>query len=140
LGHEVARATPVDVERVERTLTQGDVDVSVLVPAKDEAENLPRFLELAASALGSGALRYEVIVLDEPGQHLGVLERCARRIRSCASSTPDAAGLPTLRSSPLARGGAGFYRQTCNSCPKAFPARRTDRAGEADMAKAQAGK
>ncbi len=65
MGHEVARATPVDVERVERTLTQGDVDVSVLVPAKDEAENLPRFLELAASALGSGALRYEVIVIDD---------------------------------------------------------------------------
>jgi hypothetical protein len=65
LGHEVARTTPVDVERVERTVTQGDVDVSVLVPAKDEAENLPRFMELAAASLGSGALRYEVIVIDD---------------------------------------------------------------------------
>lgn len=58
------RVTPVDVERVERRLTR-DVDVSVLVPAKDEAENLPRFMELAAAALSGTALRYEVIVIDD---------------------------------------------------------------------------
>ena len=43
-----------------------DVDVSVLVPAKDEAENLPLFMELAATAFAaSPAVRYEVVVVDD---------------------------------------------------------------------------
>jgi glycosyltransferase involved in cell wall biosynthesis len=42
------------------------VDVSVLVPAKDEAENLPLFLEQADAAFRSApAHRYEVIVVDD---------------------------------------------------------------------------
>jgi glycosyltransferase involved in cell wall biosynthesis len=42
------------------------VDVSVLVPAKDEAENLPLFLELAEAAFRSASTnRYEVIVVDD---------------------------------------------------------------------------
>ena len=40
-------------------------DVSVLVPAKDEAENLPLFMELAAEAFARGGIRYEVIVVDD---------------------------------------------------------------------------
>jgi glycosyltransferase involved in cell wall biosynthesis len=40
-------------------------DVSILVPAKDEAENLPLFMELAQEALGSAPQRYEVIVIDD---------------------------------------------------------------------------
>ena len=43
-----------------------DVDVSVLVPAKDEAENLPLFMQLAAEAFGTSlAVRYEVVVVDD---------------------------------------------------------------------------
>src|ERR1043165_9083482 len=41
------------------------IDVSVLVPAKDEAENLPLFLEEAAKAFASSSFRYEVIVIDD---------------------------------------------------------------------------
>ncbi|MDQ6887990.1 MAG: glycosyltransferase family 2 protein [Gemmatimonadota bacterium] len=42
------------------------VDVSVLVPAKDEAENLPLFMEQAAAAFANDpAHRYEVIVIDD---------------------------------------------------------------------------
>ncbi len=42
------------------------VDVSVLVPAKDEAENLPLFLELAEATFRSTpAHRYEVVVIDD---------------------------------------------------------------------------
>jgi glycosyltransferase involved in cell wall biosynthesis len=42
------------------------VDVSVLVPAKDEAENLPLFLELADAAFRSVSThRYEMIVVDD---------------------------------------------------------------------------
>ncbi len=64
-SHESPRMTPVDVERVDRRAAQGQVDISVLVPAKDESGNLPRFMELAAQALGSGPLKYEVIVIDD---------------------------------------------------------------------------
>ena len=49
-------ATPVPDERV---------DVSVLVPAKDEAENLPLFMEQAALAFAADPnVRYEVVVVD----------------------------------------------------------------------------
>jgi glycosyltransferase involved in cell wall biosynthesis len=42
------------------------VDVSVLVPAKDEAENLPLFMELAAAAFASDTgVSYEVVVIDD---------------------------------------------------------------------------
>ena len=40
-------------------------DVSVLVPAKDEAENLPLFMEQAKVAFASAPQRYEVIVIDD---------------------------------------------------------------------------
>ncbi|HEX7978030.1 MAG TPA: glycosyltransferase family 2 protein [Gemmatimonadaceae bacterium] len=41
-------------------------DVSVLVPAKDEAENLPLFMELAAEAFAkTPEVRYEVVVIDD---------------------------------------------------------------------------
>jgi glycosyltransferase involved in cell wall biosynthesis len=44
----------------------GDIDVSVLVPAKDEAENLEPFMEQAAAAFRSDpAVRYEVVVVDD---------------------------------------------------------------------------
>jgi glycosyltransferase involved in cell wall biosynthesis len=40
-------------------------EVSVLVPAKDEAENLPVFMEQARAAFQSAPHRYEVIVVDD---------------------------------------------------------------------------
>ena len=41
------------------------VQVSVLVPAKDEAGNLPLFMEQAADAFANSDVRYEVIVIDD---------------------------------------------------------------------------
>jgi hypothetical protein len=41
------------------------VDVSVLVPAKDEAGNLPLFVELCAAMISGQDARYEVIVVDD---------------------------------------------------------------------------
>ena len=41
------------------------VDVSVLIPAKDEAENLPLLLQLCAEAFRGRAESYEVIVVDD---------------------------------------------------------------------------
>jgi len=42
-----------------------EIDVSVLVPAKDEAGNLPLFMEQAAEAFAGSSIRYEVIVIDD---------------------------------------------------------------------------
>jgi glycosyltransferase involved in cell wall biosynthesis len=43
-----------------------DIDVSILVPAKDEALNLPLFLELAAQTIAAHPnTRYEVVVIDD---------------------------------------------------------------------------
>ena len=41
------------------------IDVSVLVPAKDEAENLPLFMAQAAAAFAASPHRYEVVVVDD---------------------------------------------------------------------------
>ncbi|MBX6333256.1 MAG: glycosyltransferase family 2 protein [Gemmatimonadaceae bacterium] len=42
-----------------------EVDVSVLVPAKDEAENLPLFMEQAAATFAGAPVSYEVVVVDD---------------------------------------------------------------------------
>lgn len=41
------------------------VDVSVLVPAKDEVENLPEFVRLCDEALGAAAFTAEVIIVND---------------------------------------------------------------------------
>jgi glycosyltransferase involved in cell wall biosynthesis len=41
------------------------VDVSVLVPAKDEAENLPLFMAQAAEAFATSPHTFEVVVIDD---------------------------------------------------------------------------
>jgi glycosyltransferase involved in cell wall biosynthesis len=47
-------------------MKRNGVDVSVLVPAKDEAENLPLFMEQAAVAFaGDPSTSYEVVVIDD---------------------------------------------------------------------------
>ena len=57
-----------------------DVRVSLLVPAKDEADNLPEFLRQCAAALPSLGVGYEVVVVndgsrDRTGEVLAELER-----------------------------------------------------------------
>jgi len=44
---------------------RGPVRVSVLVPAKDEAENLPEFVAQAAQALAAAPFSAEVVVVDD---------------------------------------------------------------------------
>jgi glycosyltransferase involved in cell wall biosynthesis len=41
------------------------VDVSVLVPAKDEAGNLPEFVRLCAESLGPAGFSFEVVVVND---------------------------------------------------------------------------
>jgi glycosyltransferase involved in cell wall biosynthesis len=43
----------------------GTVDVSLLVPAKDEAENLPEFVRQCADALGAAGFTFEVVVVND---------------------------------------------------------------------------
>ena len=56
-------------------------DVSVLVPAKDEAGNLPMFMEQAAAAFATTHIDFEVIVIDDGSEDdtwtvlLGLAER-----------------------------------------------------------------
>lgn len=47
------------------TAPLGAVDVSVLVPARDEADNLPEFMRQCAEAFGGRPERYEVVVVDD---------------------------------------------------------------------------
>jgi len=56
-------------------------DVSVLVPAKDEAENLPLFMEQAAAVFAQQRHRYEVVVVDDGSadQTWAVLQRLAEQ-------------------------------------------------------------
>jgi glycosyltransferase involved in cell wall biosynthesis len=57
------------------------VDVSVLVPAKDEAENLPEFVRLCSEALGPAPFSFEVIVVDDGSRDAtaDVLEQLRRQ-------------------------------------------------------------
>jgi glycosyltransferase involved in cell wall biosynthesis len=41
------------------------IDVSILVPAKDEAENLPLFMEQVAAAFRGSSTTFEVVVIDD---------------------------------------------------------------------------
>jgi glycosyltransferase involved in cell wall biosynthesis len=74
--------TRTDVAQKFRTAdaTAARPDVSVLVPARDEAENLPLFMEQARIAFLAAPQRYEVVVVDD-GSVDGtweVLERLSR--------------------------------------------------------------
>ena len=77
-------ATSVSHERDRQAHPIGvrdDVDVSVLVPAKDEAENLPLFMEQAATAFASAPARFEVVVIDDGSEDAtwAVLQTLAER-------------------------------------------------------------
>jgi glycosyltransferase involved in cell wall biosynthesis len=45
--------------------SQAEIQVSVLVPAKDEAGNLPLFMKETAAAFAASNVRYEVVVIDD---------------------------------------------------------------------------
>ena len=57
--------TAFDARTARDPLERAPVDVSVLVPAKDEAENLPLFMEQAEAAFRGSDVRYEVVVVDD---------------------------------------------------------------------------
>ena len=58
-------AAPAVTPTADRRPPAARVDVSVLVPAKDEAENLPLFMELTEAAFRDSPVRFEVVVVDD---------------------------------------------------------------------------
>ena len=88
------------------------VDVSVLVPAKDEVENLPLFMEQAAAAFhGDPAVRYEVVVIDDGSVDAtwDTLERLAEEYSFLRMARHRAGGAIE----PVAAYRASAYRQRC---------------------------
>jgi len=61
----------------------GTLDVSVLVPAKDEALNLPEFVRLCAEALGPAPFTSEVIIVND-----GSRDESAQVLRDLARANP----------------------------------------------------
>jgi glycosyltransferase involved in cell wall biosynthesis len=59
------------------------LDVSVLVPAKDEAANLPEFVRLCAEALGPAGFSFEVVVVND-----GSRDESARVLRELQDRHP----------------------------------------------------
>ena len=57
------------------------LDVSILVPAKDEAENLPEFISLCEQALGRAPFSFEVVVVNDGSrdESAEVLDELAER-------------------------------------------------------------
>jgi glycosyltransferase involved in cell wall biosynthesis len=62
---------------------QAPVDVSVLVPAKDEAENLPEFVRQCEAAFRDAPFRAEVVVVDD-----GSTDRSAEVLERLAAQHP----------------------------------------------------
>jgi glycosyltransferase involved in cell wall biosynthesis len=62
-------------------MNQPAVDVSVLVPAKDEADNLPEFMRLCGEALKAAPFSFEVVVVNDGSrdQTADVLDTLARQ-------------------------------------------------------------
>jgi glycosyltransferase involved in cell wall biosynthesis len=59
------------------------LDVSVLVPAKDEAANLPEFVRLCGEALGAAGFSFEVVVVND-----GSRDDTARVLRELQRAHP----------------------------------------------------
>jgi glycosyltransferase involved in cell wall biosynthesis len=116
------------------------LDLSVLVPAKDEAENLPELLRQCAAALGPAGFSFEVVVIDD-----GSRDRSAAVLAELRAQYPF---LQTIRhrrqrgiaealqsGAEVARGDVlVFYPADLQYRPEDIPALvRPILAGEADM-------
>ncbi|MEO5580287.1 MAG: glycosyltransferase family 2 protein [Gemmatimonadaceae bacterium] len=78
------RAEPAEIVSSVLLATRDDSPlVSVLVPAKDEADNLPLFMEQAAAAFAAEPGKYEVVVIDD-----GSVDRTWEVLESLAARYP----------------------------------------------------
>jgi glycosyltransferase involved in cell wall biosynthesis len=116
------------------------VEVSVLVPAKDEAENLPEFVRLCAAAFGDLPYTCEVVVVDDGSQ-----DDTATVLRGLVASHPFVTGVThrsqrgiaeALRSAGEAARGKifVFYPADLQFLPEEIPSLvEPIRAGQADI-------
>lgn len=64
-------------------MSQAAVDVSILVPAKDEADNLAEFVAQCADALGKARFSFEVVIVND-----GSRDETAEVLRRLAGEYP----------------------------------------------------
>ena len=120
--------------------TDGRVDVSVLVPAHDEAENLPEFVKQCADALRDVPYACEVVVvddgsLDETGAVLDRLRREHEFLRSVKHRTRRGIADALRSAGDAARGNIFvFYPADLQFTPTEIPDLVGPiKAGEADL-------
>jgi len=118
----------------------GDADVSVLVPAKDEAENLPEFVEQCAAALRDTPYACELVVVndgsvDETGSVLRRLERDHEFLRVVTHRSQRGIADALKSAGDAARGRVFvFYPADLQFLPGEIPSLvEPIRAGEADI-------
>ena len=105
-----------------------DPGVSVLVPAKDEAANLPEFLRLCADALGPAGFSFEVVVVNDGSRDESprVLRDLARTYLSAGRHPPCASGASPTPCAPPATWPGGdifvFYPADLQYLPEDIPA------------------
>ncbi len=93
---------------------EGPVDVSVLVPARDEAETLPLFLAECRAALAAGPVRYEIVVVndgsrDETAAVLTALQREHANLRVVTHRTGRGIAAALRSAGHTARGGVHVF-------------------------------
>ena len=117
-----------------------DVDVSVLVPAKDEAENLPEFVQQCADALRDTSYACEVVVVndgsvDETGAVLQRLEQQHEFLRVVTHRSQRGIADALKTAGDAARGRVFvFYPADLQFLPAEIPSLVDPiRAGEADI-------
>ncbi len=120
--------------------TDGRVDVSVLVPAHDEAENLPEFIKQCADALRDLTYVCEVVVvndgsLDETGAVLDRLREEHGFVRTVTHRTRRGIADALRSAADAARGDVFvFYPADLQFTPMEIPSLvEPIRAGEADL-------
>jgi glycosyltransferase involved in cell wall biosynthesis len=116
------------------------IDVSVLVPARDEAENLPAFLAQCADVFARAQERYEVIVIDDGSRDAtpAVLADAARKypfLRSVRHRSGRGIADALRTGYLMARGGVlVFYPADLQFKPEDIPRLAAPvLAGDADM-------
>ena len=116
------------------------VEVSVLVPAKDEAENLPEFVRLTQEALDAAGFGYELVVVndgsrDASSEVLARLEADYPFLRVCTHRTQRGIADALRTASEVAQGDVFvFYPADLQFLPEDIPTLvRPILAGEADV-------
>jgi len=91
-------------DRESRTLEDWGVDLSVVIPVRDEADSLPQLYEELTAVLAALAQRSEILFIDD-GSRDGSGALLARRsaLSPCAARSAKRRPWPPASSTPAAR-------------------------------------